>query len=254
MKKIILLASAVLLPAAAFGQAVAFTFETPGLPATCELGSGGETATKSAAVRHEHDAEREGGVCVTEDVERGGVFVRDGMKGTGAMAEPVKQMTVAMAFRSNPVSTSPVFMERIVASSSNTPGFFRFRAQRNGGDDHERRGTLRFGVTGPDGQGHTATSTISWSQLANAWNWVGMVYDQGRVTFYLNGEELGEPVEVPVQEIPGTEGRSYFVRSGYSFIGAFDDLVFLPQKALSSDEMRALFQKGPTDDSVKPVL
>lgn len=243
-------------PLMAVAAPMAFTFETGELPDSCELDSGLLTSTKHESVTHGRDENRPNGpgVCITGDEGRGGVTVREGHGQKLVMDEPLKSLTLAIAYRSNPVSASPVFVERMVRSSSSNPGFFRFRAQRNGGDDHERRGTLRFTATAGEGKGIAATSTIAWSEVADAWNWVGLVFNDGKVTFYLNGEVLGDEVETELKEIPGAEAASHFVRAGYGFIGAFDDLVILPNKALTPDEMRQLYLKGPSNAEVKSTL
>lgn len=256
MKGLLFFAPLLLAPLIAGATPMAFTFETGEPPDACELGSNFLTAPKHESVTHAKDENRPNGpgVCITGDEPRGGVFIREGREQKGVMDEPLKSLTLAVAFRSNPVSATPVFVERLVRSSSSNPGFFRFRAQRNGGDDQERRGTLRFTAMGNEGKTLSAASTIAWSQVSDAWNWVGLVFNEGKVTFYLNGEVLGDELETELKEIPGADGASHFVRGGYGFVGAFDDLVILPNKALTADEMRLLFQKGPADGEVKSTL
>lgn len=256
MKRLVYFAAILLSPVVAVGAPMAFTFETDQLPDTCELGSGSLTDAKHESVKHAKDENRTNGpgVCMTGDEARGGVVIRSPQGQKGIMDEALKSLTIAVAFRSNPVSASPVFAERLVQSTSGHPGFFRFRAQRNGGDDQERQGTLRFTATGEQGASVSAASKVAWSQMADAWNWVGVVFNEGTVTFYLNGEVLGDEQAVSLKEIPGANGASHFVRAGYGFQGAFDDLVILPNKALTPDEMRRLFLKGPADEEVKREL
>lgn len=238
------LCAALAIPLVAVGQPVVFDFESGQLPASCILESGRVAQPKGDFVRAGADEVRGGGVFLTENAERGGVFIRSSRADADVLTESLPALTVCVAFRANPLSASPVFLERLAGGSSENAGFFRFRSQSNDGDDNERRGTLRFYTKGADGRAVSATSTVPWIQQANAWNWVGLVFDKGRVTFYLNGERLGDDISIPLEEIPTTDGNSYYLRGGYGFVGAFDDLAILPGKAFTDDEMQAAYRHG----------
>lgn len=244
----LILYTTILIPLVTQGQPAAFNFESGAMPAPCVLESK-RTAEprKGVAVQPGTDEARAGSVMVTGDASRGGVFIR-ALSDDDTLGESLSQLTVCLAFRASPLSASPVFLERIVGGTSRNPGVFRFRSQSNSKDDHERRGTLRLYVGNSEGQTVTATSTISWIQQDNVWNWVGMVFDKGRVVFYLNGERLGDEVRLSVEEIPSPGESSYYLRSGYGFVGAFDDLVIIPGKAFTDEDMSAIYKQGITSE------
>lgn len=241
--------------AASASDAAAFNFET-GFPESCILESGRTARPKNDMARVGADEKgRSSNVCLSENPNRGGVFIRPVEPAdTDALGKSFPALTVCMAFRASPASSSPTFLERLVGGTSDHVGFFRFRSQMSSGDDHERRGTLRFSTKTPGGESEGAASTESWILQENVWNWVGVVFDRGRVAFYVNGERLGNVVDLPLEEIPGAEGSPYFVRAGYGFSGAFDDLFVLPGKALTEQQMRDLYQKGIQDGEIKKFI
>ena len=218
-------------PLAVLGQPVAFNFDSGEMSASCILDSGRTAKPKDSALP-DHDEARGSGVLVMENAERGGVFIKAPQTGDDVLEKAISQLTFCMAFRASPLSASPVFLERLAGGSSENVGFFRFRSQSNAVDDFERRGTFRFYTKGADGKSISATSTAPWIQQDNTWNWVGMVFDKGRVAFYLNGERLGEEIKLPLEEIPGISDSSYYMRGGYGFVGSLDDLVIIPGKGL----------------------
>jgi len=230
-----------------FAEGGAFTFESGGFPDVCILDSGRNAKPKGngSVIGPDETGGRSSQVCLTQDAERGGVFIVSENPGADPLGAELKALTIILAFRASPASPSPVFVERLVGGSSNNPGFFRFRSQSNSGDTKERTGTLRFYLNPVAGESLSAASTAPWTQIENAWNWVGLVFDHGRVRFYLNGERLGDEVNLPVESIPGAEGKPYAIRAGYGFTGALDDLVILPGKALGDEEMQELQQSSP---------
>lgn len=245
-----ILSLALLMPWVAQGQPAAFNFDSGAMPAPCILESK-RTAEprRGVSVEPGRDEVRASGVLVTEDAARGGVFIRT-LPYDDTLGEAFSQLTVCLAFRASPLSSSPVFLERLVGGTSRNPGVFRFRSQSNSGDDHERRGTLRLYVGTAEGKTISVASTTPWIQQENAWNWVGVVFNKGRVVFYLNGERLGDEVQLSVEEIPGTGEASYFLRGGYGFAGAFDDLVIVPGKAFTDEDMLTLYTQGVNSEEI----
>lgn len=248
-KRIICMVLAI--PLAALGQPAVFNFDSGEIPASCVLDSGRTAQPKGNFVQPGTDETRASGVFITEDEGRGGVFIRSPRADDDVMGQALSAFTVCLAFRaSSPLSASPIFLERLVGSTSGNAGFFRFRSQSNSGSDNERRCTFRFGVKSAKGEDVNATSTVPWIQQENVWNWVGMVFDKGRVTFYLNGERAGDDIHLPVEEIPAADGKSYYIRGGYGFVGAFDDLAFIPGKAFTDDEMQEAYKQGISSEEI----
>ncbi len=234
-------------PALVYGvDATFFNFESGLLPDNCALDSGRTAEEKGENAYAETEEGKTNGsvVCVTQDVNRGGVFVRS-RRPDDALGGELSAFTVCFAFRASPLSATPVFLERLVGGTSDNTGFFRFRSQSNsGGGGGEQRGTFRFYTKDASGNSVSVTSSVPWIQQENNWYWVGMVFDKGRVAFYLDGERVGDELFLPVESIAGSDGRSYFLRSGYGFVGAFDDLAIVPGRAFSDEEMRAIYKQG----------
>ncbi len=239
-------------PLVAWAQPAVFTFESGQWPEYCVLESGRAARPKGDTARVGKDEHgRKSGVCLTADPNRGGVFIHSPQPDTDVLGEPLAALTVSLTFRSSLVSRSPVFFERLVGGTSENTGFFRFRAQSNSGDELERWGNLRLYTKTAEGKSIAVVSTASWIQQEDVWNQVGLVFKHGRVVFYVNGERLGDEVELPLEAIPGAEGRSYYLRSAYGFVGAFDDLVVLPGKALTDEQMRNLYKQEIDGEEIK---
>lgn len=234
----------------------AFTFESGIFPDSCILESGRTTQPKgeTATLAPDETGEKASQVCNTLDSERGGVFIRSEHPESDPLAEPLEALTISLSFRSSPVTPSPVFLERLAGGSSDNPGFFRFRSQSNSGDTKERTGTFRLYLNTPTGESLSATSTAPWTLRENIWNSVALVFNRGRVLFYLNGERLGDEVVLPLEAIPGTNGSPYFLRAGYGFTGAFDDLVIVPGKALADEDIQKLHQENLSPDNLQELL
>lgn len=240
------------LPLTALGQPSAFNFDAGDTTAFCILDSE-RTAKPKDSVHPDSDGER-GGILVMENADRGGVFIKSPQPAEDVLGAPISQLTVCMAFRASPLSASPVFLERLVGGTSENNGFFRFRSQSHSKDDYEKRGTMRFAIKDAEGKSHNATSTVPWIQQDNTWNWVGLVFDKGLVVFYLNGDRLGDGIHLPVEKIPGADASSYYVRAGYGFVGALDDLVVIPGKAFTDAEMQAVYEKGINSEEILKKL
>lgn len=247
MKRII--CAALAFPLVALGQPVAFDFDSGETTASCILDSG-RTAKPKDSAHPDHNEARGSGVFIMENSERGGVFIKSPQPDDDVLGKAISQLTVCMAFCASPLSQAPTFLERLVGSTASNKGFFRFRSQSHSKDDNEKLGTMRFEVRDEQGNPYSAASTIPWIQQNNTWYWVGLVFDKGRITFYLNGEQLGDEIQLPLEEIPGSEGLSYFWRGGYGFIGAFDDLLIIPGNALTDAEMQAIYEKGIGNEKI----
>lgn len=253
---LILLLLAVASPNLLASDPAGFDFEFGEFPGDGILDSGRRVEPKGEFVRTGADplGERKGKVCLTEDASRGGVFVRPESKEGDPLGGALSALTVCLSFEASPVSASSIFLERLVAGSSATPGFFRFGNQSNTGDDLQRTGTLRFYAFNEKGQPVVATSTEPWVQDEKVWHWVACVIEPGRVTFYLDGDRLGDPVEIDLQGIAAAGDQSYFLRAGYGFLGAFDDLLVVPNQALTGEQLQLVRDKGMTSLGAKLML
>lgn len=227
-------------------ESLVFDFESGALPAN-SLAEGAWEAGSSdpgVLVALDEAGTRAGQVCLTGDEAKGGLFLRAYEGDESLLRQGRDEFTVSLAVRAGPVSASPVFFERLSGGSSQKTGLMRFRSQGNSGDDHGRKGTLRFYVRDENGEMRTATSTVPWQQAEGVWHQVAFVFSAGSVTFYLDGERLGDPVDLGLARIPDVPDPTSYVRVGYGFKGSMDDLVILPGKALSEDQIRTLHQDG----------
>ena len=258
MKRSIILAFAgVLLFAVAgsAGDAAAFDFEREGPSSPCLLGSGRDAvaADKEAGFKKENRGGVETHVLAFSNGARSGAVIRCPAGHGDAIFGPLGQLTLSLAFRSDPVVATPCYFQRINGSSTR-PGFLRFNSQNNSGDELERKGTFRFTVTDADGKNHTAASTAPWEARHGEWHRVAVVFDKGNVRFYLDGELWGNPVAIPLEVIPESEARPESIRAGFGFSGAIDDLVIAPGRALSGREIKQLHEEGPAAPEVRAFL
>lgn len=248
MKRYVLILSFIVghAPLLVASEAAGFDFEFDEFPGEAVLESGAQLDRPDDSVRTGPDplGVRAGKVCLTEDPDRGGVFLSHNSATYDAMGEPLSALTICMTFESDPLSSTSVFLQRMVKGSATTPGSFRFKNQSNTGDDNQRSGFLSFSVSDKNGESVSAMSASRWGQDKGTWYGVACVFDAGRVTFYLDGERWGEPVEMGLKEIPSPGEGTYYLRAGFGFQGAFDDLLILPGRALTDDEIRTVWEKG----------
>ncbi len=195
-----------------------------------------------------------GNVCTNDNENRGGVVLRSKQIDNAILRDAWSTLTVCLLFRASPVSTTPVFFERLSAASSDHVGFFRFSNQSNSGDDHIRKGTLRINARKETGEVVSAISTLPWVQMDSTWHWVAFVFDAGKVRFLVDGEPLGEPIDLQLNQIPAVKDEKYLLRSGFGFRGGFDDLLILPGRALTDDQLKTIYKKGIQSAEGKAIL
>ncbi len=224
-------------PLAAESPGAVFDFEAKEFP----VGARGEapyTARgKHASLRRE--AAPRNGVAAVEE-EKGEVSIL--LTPDDVLLGELEALTVSIFYKVDEAVSTPVYVKRIRNSSGNV-GYFSFINQNNSGDEAERRGTFRFGVTTEEG-GKGVASTESWALTPGKWNAVAAVFEKGVVSFYLNGDPVGRPQELGVAAIPAMEGGKGSLRTGGGYVGLLDDLVVLPNRALTPEEVRALHTQG----------
>ena len=103
-----------------------------------------------------------------------------------------------------------------------------------------------------DGEGVTSNAVIPFQD--SQWHQAGVVFDNGEVTFYLDGSPLGTSLTLPsVTAIPAQtldwflieDPQSLSNRSEYFDGGDYDDAA-LWYRALSPNEMQQLYLEGVT--------
>lgn len=239
-----------------FGQPAGFTFSGGNFPEACVLQSNRNLVpvNQLAAITFDSQSQPPDGICLTGDASRGGVYLKSDNPEADSLFQAMKAFTVSLRIRFDTVSNSPIFFERMLGSTNKNPGYFRFGNQSNTGDAKERRGTLRFLVTDPSGNYQQVASSESWIQIQEQWATVGLTFDQGAVQFYVNGEPLGEPQKITVEQIPsGAPDLTRHIRAAFGFEGAFDDLLVVPDQALSPEQMQAVYQNGIQGSAIEEL-
>lgn len=158
--------------------------------------------------------------------------------------EELSSLSIALRFRAEPVSRTPVFFQRL-RNSRTQPGFFAFYNQSNIENEGTMKGSFRFTATGADRVPKTVASSALWTLAPGEWYHVAVTFERGIVRFYLDGLPLGEPQEMYLETIPPLQSSAKSLRIGQGFTGAVDDVVVWPNRVLSDAEVQTLHEKGP---------
>lgn len=156
----------------------------------------------------------------------------------------IRQMTISAWVRPSGLESFVVFWR--LPSALEWPGFFQFSSL--GGE----KNPLYFAVTGPGaeqdakGEQHQVLSTQSVSFLPDEWNHLALTFNEGEVTFYVNGERVGAPVTVPIDTIPAITNPqpSMKAAAGSAQPMFLDDFGLFGSTALTADEVFLVYQDG----------
>ena len=131
-----------------------------------------------------------------------------------------------------------------VPSDIGLPGFFQFAFL--GGE----KSKLFFSVTGPEEAGkgvrHEVLSPKTVSIVPEDWNHFAVTFDEGVVQFYCNGEPVGEPCSLPIEEIPPLAAKFPSMKAflGVDAGSSVDDFGLFGDRALSGEDIRAIHDTG----------
>lgn len=167
---------------------------------------------------------------------------------TGALTE----VTLALWIHPDSVPLYPVYFERVTNGGRGNPGFFYFYSQTRRGHPQERETDLRFAMTAPDGERRLAVSTQRWKMGQGEWRHVACVLKDGVVSFYLDGQPLGDPVPFGETEVPMIS-KPVYLRSGLQFPGVLAGFLMTPH-ALDATVMAALHDTSSLPPETRQTL
>ncbi len=167
--------------------------------------------------------------------------------------DEIQKMTIATWVR--PTEITPITIFWRLATSTGYSGFFQFAYL-----GHDR---LYFQATGPEGEEGTpgvspaVSSRSPVSLQPGEWNHLAMTFNNGEVCFYANGEMLGQPMAFPLETLPAQPPQgtpSLLALAGVQEGTHADDFALFGDRALSPDEIRALYENGLTNflENTKP--
>lgn len=182
----------------------------------------------------------EGSMALGEDDLKGLGGQLNVFNGTQELGKEITKMTVSLWLLPGD-GTQPAFL--LQRLNTGGVGGFQFH--------YTSPGVLLFFVQRSDGgEGGAKVYSNRFPPLQQEeWVHVAMTYADGNVTFYLNGQSLGEAQPVPsgttsIQDI--SDSRVAVLRSMVSSHGIrnMDDFAIFTDKALSDEEIQKLCERG----------
>jgi len=158
--------------------------------------------------------------------------------------EPVSRMTISLwLYR---VGDTPVVMFRRMPGAPRSAGFFQWVLLKG------EKTRFYFAATAENGDepgGYKTYELLSKAVFTvppGEWNHLAMTFDQGVVSFYLNGRLAGEPQSVPYSVIPvATEPLSSILAAAQLEEGSLvDEFLLLGDQALGEMEILEIYEKG----------